>query len=224
MESAQPNATDIIPVIQKGQKPKVLFMSGMHGDEFEVIDIVQSYIEKNREMLPDFYYIPQVSPSAVSRRTRTNRYEHDVNRYFIQETPDPEIRMVTELLKPHTFEISLDFHEDPDRTDSFYMYDSGQLTESELRRYHAAVLKTGALLHNGIDDETDETLGYTIVDGYISIAHQMSNADTGFSSGWLLRHGVAQRSYTLEIPGNSGIPLKKALVESMIEYFIPGKA
>ena len=51
----------------------LLILSGMHGDEYEVIDCVKNYLAENTG-LPHYEYISEVSPSAVSRKTRRNAF------------------------------------------------------------------------------------------------------------------------------------------------------
>jgi hypothetical protein len=210
-----------IEYVLKGQNPKLLIISGMHGNEFEVIECVKEFIYSNEKAFPDFLYIPNVSPSAVTRKTRTNMYNHDINRSFFSPPPDPEVASCIKILSQFSFDACLDFHEDPDRTREFYLYDTGVLHMPELQQLRSEVTKSGCTLYSGLDDPTDTTLGYYIVDGYVTISIDLSEPDTGFSSGWLLRHKVVKRSYTLEIPGKSDVSLKKALVSTLFSFFLP---
>lgn len=211
----------VIEYYQSGEHPKLLLISGMHGNEYDVIGCVKQYVEENEKSLPDFLYIPHLSPSAVEQKSRLNGFGHDVNRSFLTPPPDSEIASCMEILSPHEFDACLDFHEDPDRQNEFYLYDTGILQPSSLATFNSYIRSTGAELYNGLDDPEDATLGHQVTDGYVHIPIDASLPDTGFSSGWFLRHKLVKRSFTFEIPGKSPIGLKNALVSTIFAYFLP---
>src|SRR3989344_8617189 len=83
----------------KGSHPKLLIHSGTHGDEYEVIDLVEKYIRRYEAKLPDFIFVPKVSPSAVAAKTRKNSQNADINRTFSTNSIDPEVRENIKILK-----------------------------------------------------------------------------------------------------------------------------
>lgn len=205
---------------QKGDNPALLLLSGMHGDEYEVIRCVKQYIQNNRERLPYFLYIPEISPSAVSIKTRRNIYNHDVNRQFVDPPTDPEVKAFMELVSPHHFSLSINFHEDPDLTSTFYLYDSGSLNDDQLLQLRSQAIEAGAGLHSGKDDPLDAHLGLYVEKGYISTPYESLPEDAGFSWLWYAKHGITKRSVDIEIPGKAPLELKNRLVELIFSFFL----
>ena len=120
--------------------------SGTHGDgNSEVTDCVTRYIDTHQSELPDYVYIPELSPTAVKLKRR-NLFGHDLNREFIHEPIDPEVITAMKILDPFTFSLCIAFHEDPDRRTSFYMYDSHILRDTELLEYRQLITQTDAKL------------------------------------------------------------------------------
>jgi predicted deacylase len=206
--------------LQKGTSPQVLVLSGMHGDEHAVVPIVQHYIETHFDVLPDFVYLPTVSPSAYTAKTRMNMYGHDINREFKKTSTDPEARMCMEFLRQFTFERSLDFHEDTGRESSFYFYDTGEFSETSLTHIRKSVLTTGATLHHGIDDPDDPTLGCQVLEGYVPKSSFSDIEDFGFSTTWMVKNNITRRAFTFEIPGKTHESLKSALIEQIYTLFL----
>ena len=207
----------------RGDNPQILFLSGMHGDEYESGAILEEFIKKQREYLPEFLYIPRVSPSAVASGSRLNAYGNDINRQFDSVTQDKEALNVMRLLSKYSFDLVLDIHEDPEQKDAFYLYDSGGMSASELETYKTCVQSTTCDLFTGIDDPGDTTLGCTIEEGYYSFRPNWKHdgsVDEGFSSKWMIRNGIAKRVFTLEIPGKAKALLKQSLVEQVVPFLM----
>lgn len=192
----------------------------MHGDEYEAGKLLEQYIHANYQKLPDFLYIPQVSPSAVAAHTRKNKFDNDINRQFLASTKDPEAIAVMSLLQMHTFDLCIDIHEDPDRTMGFYLYDSDQMTDDELAAYRAVVHPTGARLYTGVDDVDDENLNLYVEKGYVSLGFEKSGAVSGFSSRWLFEENRCKRSFTAEIPGKGTAELKTKLIHNVVSFLL----
>ena len=200
--------------------PKLLILSGMHGDEYDVISCIKRYLEKNKDTLPNYLYVAEVSPSAVAAKQRQNIFGHDVNRQFFDPPTDPEVKSFMEILTPHHFNLSLNFHEDPDLTGTFYLYDSGQLSEDQLVQLRSQIIEHGAGLHTGKDDPLDANLGFHVEKGYISTPYEVLPADAGFSWVWFAKHGITKRSLDIEIPGKASMELKHALVAVIFSFFL----
>ncbi len=203
-----------------GASPRILLFSGMHGDEYESGTLLRAYLKKNSAALPDFLYIPCVSPSAVASKTRKNMYGHDINRQFTENTTDEEARTVMSLLRPFHFDLCIDVHEDPDRTMGFYLYDSEHMSESELYAYREAVHTTDARLYTGVDDMDDEHLNLHVEKGYVSLGYDQSVETAGFSSRWLYEKNICKRTFTLEVPGKAPRELKESLIRVVISVLL----
>lgn len=203
-----------------GSNPRILLLSGMHGNEYESGVLLEQYLIENIDTIPNFLYIPKVSPSAVAAKTRKNRYGHDINRQFLPHTKDSEALAVMEIVKPYRFDTCIDIHEDPDRTLGFYLYDTETMTPEELDTYRSAVHTTGARLYTGIDDLDDEHLMLHVDKGYVC---EPTAADSGFSSRWLFDMHIVLRSFTIEIPGKGTKELKRSLVHAVIPFLFSMK-
>jgi hypothetical protein len=202
----------------RGSHPTLVIWSGTHGDETEVTECVTDYIHRHEQDLPDYIYIPEVSPSAVAQKTRRNKHGRDLNRHFRDESIDEEAQTIMDIMRPFSTPLGITFHEDPDRTNSFYLYDSSVMTEEELVRYRFAIRETGAKLYTGIDDPADKDLSLHIEEGYISTTIEPQEIDTGFSMRWLIEHNVSKRVFNPEIPGKANMKLKQKLVDATFAF------
>ncbi len=207
-----------IQYILRGKHPTLMIWSGTHGDEAEVTECVTAYLDKHQQNVPDYLYIPEVSPSAVERKTRRNKHDRDLNRHFRDSTADEEVRAVMDIVRAFSMPLGITFHEDPDRRSSFYIYDSDLMNETDLSRYREIMLKTGAKLYTGIDDEADKDLSLHVEKGYISTTIEPSDVDTGFSMRWLIENNITKRVFNPEIPGQAPMPLKHAIVDGVFEF------
>ncbi len=203
-----------------GPNPSVLFLSGMHGDEFGSGKILQAFLNTRAED-PHFLYIPKVSPSAIAQGTRANAQGHDINRQFRFGTEDAEAKSIMSIVSPYRFRIVIDIHEDPDRTQAFYVYDNARMTPQELALYRDAIHQTDARLYTGIDDLEDENLGCHVDRGYYSFRTDWdvdTDKDAGFFSKWAVTQGIAARVFTVEIPGKAPDSLKRQLIDAVVPF------
>lgn len=210
-----------IEYFTKGEKPTLLLLSGMHGDEYGVIEHVISYVEKHESEFPDFLFIPRVSPSAIARKTRRNENNKDLNRSFIDPPIESEVHDVMDIIHEHHFTWCINFHEDPDLKRTFYLYDTDELPEPDLTALRESIKNTGAQLHTGIDDPLDANLGLQVTEGYISTPYDTMPQDVGFSWVWFYKHNLVDRSIDIEIPGQAPSELKQTLVETVFSFFLP---
>lgn len=208
---------DETPYFVRGAKPKLLILSGTHGDEPEVDTCVTRYIDTHQAELPDYVYIPKLSPSAAELKTRRNKYGNDLNREFIHNPTDPEVIVAMKILEPFSFSLCIAFHEDPDRRTSFYMYDTDHMSDDLLLTYQNTIIKAGVKLFTGIDDPADNKLALHVEKGYIHTP-MIGSEGTGFSMRWLITNHKAKRVFNPEIPGRASIDLKQRLVDSIFEY------
>ena len=207
----------------KGDKPILLVLSGMHGDEYGVIEHVINFVEKHEQEFPDFVFIPHVSPSAVAQKTRKNELNHDINRCFFDPPMDEEVADTMAIIQQHHFSLSLNFHEDPDLKRTFYLYDTNQISAGDLSLLRNTIRATGALLHTGVDDPLDANLGLHVEEGYISTPYESMPKDAGFSWVWFDKHKLVDRSIDIEIPGGATAELKRALVDVTCSFFLSGR-
>lgn len=211
-----------IQYLATSPNPRILLVSGIHGDEWEVIGFVKEAIEKRLAALPPLLYIPELSPSAVLKKTRLNGEGKDVNRCFFDNTYVSEVKEAQALLEPHHFEFAVTFHEDTSQ-DHFYLYDTGVIHETAaLKHFLEEVRKSGIPLLNGIDDPNDPHLGYEAREGYVSTPPgvMMLERDAGTFESWLIKKIIAQHVLTVEIPGKALSESKRAIVDALFRFVI----
>lgn len=214
MKSIKPQAKKSGPIkyFQKGDNPELLIHSGSHGDEWRVIQPLTNFILNNSNQLPDFIFVPEVSPSAIKKKTRRNKNNIDINRNFFDHSSDLEVVHNLQLIKKHNFNLCLSFHEDPEYSE-FYLYDSGQINDKYWQTFVSLLNKTGLETLNGIDDPEDKDLGFTFVNGYFSFNHLEPNGDSGSMSDYLLSKQKTKRFIIPEVPSNSSQLQKEQIIE-----------
>lgn len=202
-----------------GEKPKVLISSGTHGDEPDLIFSVRRAVDKYVDQLPDFLYIPQVSPSAIALGTRKNSDGLDANRAFFPGTTCEETLTIEKILEHQTFDIHVDFHEDEWIPD-FYIYDCrvGNTKQSDdIIGLLSDVSALGVGLFEGIDDLDNPNLGNIVKDGYCS--PDVTRYDPSFD-GWTRKQAIAKRTIVPEVPGKASQELKDKIVEVIFKNLL----
>ncbi len=206
-----------------GENPKLLIDSGVHGDEYETIDLVSEYLQNNLDKMPDFIYIPVVSPTAVALKTRNNHLNMDVNRHFFDSSID-EVTAYAEIIKNYQFDLCVTWHED-DTKDGFYLYDSGDMEGTKLLDgLRKQVTNFGVPLFSGIDwegdekFETDPTMGAVIKNGYVG--QEKRSGSNGQFFTWSIGAKYIKRIVNPEIPGKLDIQTKKKLVELFFDQVV----
>lgn len=217
----QPKRLNSVNYYLQGTQPKLLVVSGTHGDEHEVIESVEKSLDSLKDQLGSFLYIPHVSPSAVEQRSRLNTNEQDLNRLFTPEAREPEVIANQQIVSPHSFELCLNFHEDYERTE-FYFYDSHLMPEAARSRMERELTSNGFELYTGVDDPSDPMLNFEIKDGYFSAEKTKMNPDSGMFSDYLIANQIARRSLVFEIPGLLSQDQKDSLVHLLLEQYING--
>lgn len=204
----------------QGENPRLLIQTGTHGDEYAVIEIVKKAIEKYENKLPDFVFVPEVSPSAVAKRTRNNWANRDMNRSFYANLDDPEVKANIEVLKGRHFDLFVSFHEDHEFDNEYYIYDVGSnKQENKLVLKHNQILKEGGItLMNRVDAPEDPELGFLFVDGYKKFEHK-DDTDHGIA-GWILDSKIAEEYLMPEIPMKADRETKEMIVNTFFEEVI----
>src|SRR3989344_3918964 len=192
-------------IITSGKDPVLGIFSGIHGDEWKIINPVRRTINKYSEDLKPFLYIPICSPSAVKEKTRKNLYGNDVNRSFVKFPNDKEVIDIISVLKSQAFKLCIDFHEDPE-FQGVYVYDSADSRKSKiLNIFSQEIKRINIQLYSGIDDNNDTKLGGEVIDGYrVALPPEKDNHGNfiyeGFFDHWALIKEKTQRWLTLEVP------------------------
>mgnify|MGYP001596744397 CR=1 FL=1 len=187
-----------------GSRPQLLIHSGTHGDEFEVIHSVEKALRKYLPLMPDFIFVPHVSPSAVATHTRVNHLGADLNRSFFDDASDPEVLLNQRLALKYPTVVNISFHEDPQNS-AFYLYEGGafSLLESTnfIQRLRTSLTAANIPLFDGIDDPNDPVLGEKINHGYFYYLPDPHSKNDGTWAGWGLSHHLFKRFLIPEIPG-----------------------
>lgn len=208
-----------LPFYKKGEVFQWLIFSGTHGNEKDVVPFIEKYIADNYHQLPNFLYLPMVSPSAIEAGTRENKNGNDINRQFFDTTTDDEAQAVEAFLQGKIFSLLLDFHEDPERKE-FYLYDSFEKPDEAVQKIFFEANALGISLFHGADDEGDVSLNNKIENGYYSYAHQGNKNIYGTSTEYVEEKGIVQgRVLTFEIPGLTGQELKDKMVSRILDVF-----
>jgi len=194
-----------------GDSPKLLIHSGTHGDEYESIPLILKFIKENIERLPDFVFVPNVSPSAVKLKTRRNERGIDINRSFSNKATDPETLANMKIASLYNYETCVSFHEDPG-VNYFYIYDSGIINETILAQVRSEISTMGISLLTGLDDPTDPALGFRFEKGYRRFANKHVDLNDGTFWGWAMEKGKIKNMIIPEIPGATSKSNKEKII------------
>lgn len=211
-----------VPYLVKGDSPTLLIHAGTHGDEYEVIESVRLAVKKYELLLPDFVYVPTVSPSAVANRTRSNVEGVDVNRSCFEESRVAEIEANFQIVADKKFELMVTFHEDPGPKANFYLYDigCGLGKKDSWRIFKEKLMENGVGLLNGADDPTDPILNFIFEDGYRFFGTSVEGYGGGSFDAWATRNGVVKRTLVPEIPGHLSQTKKNKVVDLFFRHFL----
>lgn len=206
-----------------GEKTRLLIAGGTHGDEGEVVPLVEATIINFYSRLPDFLYVPEISPSAVKLGTRRNADGLDVNRSFLTPPPTQEVAELMKLWINYSFDTFLTFHTDPTQT-CFFLYDGIKDGDKRLDKTSAFSLlqkdirAIGVDLYNGTDDPEDPNLGYEVKDGYAY--WPMINNDHSTDYWLIVETGRTQRVINPEIPGLVTLDKKQKIIEAIFRRLV----
>lgn len=203
----------------RGTGPRLLIRSGIHGDEYGVVAVLRELVGKFEDRLPDFVFIPEVSPTAVRRRKRTNIDGVDLNRDFKTSSGDPEVVANMAIVSQFKFDLGFEFHEDPG-AGGFYIYDTGVLPKNVLANLRGKVLAAGFDLYDGVDDIDDPVLARKIDNGYRSMPVAEIDSESGMFEVWAIKNRLVRRGLTVEIPGRLPLARKRVLVGVVFEELV----
>ena len=211
-----------VPYFISGESPTLLIHAGTHGDEYGVIESVRKAVEKYEARLPDFVYVPVVSPSAVATRTRTNMDGLDLNRSFFDQSRLSEVEVNLSIVGDYKFDLMVTFHEDSFWESTFYLYDinCGIGGGEGWKKFKAEIGVLGLNLLNGPDDPKDPTLNFSFVDGYYYFPKAAEGYRGGSFDAWAIRNGVIKGALVPEIPGKLAQEKKNKVVDLFFRRFL----
>ncbi|KKU46749.1 MAG: hypothetical protein UX64_C0002G0005 [Microgenomates group bacterium GW2011_GWC2_46_7] len=199
-------------------REKILIVSGIHGDEGDIIPYLKIFLEQKTKEFP-FLFIPELSDTALQKKTRENDLNQDLNRNFFDDSQNHEISSVMETInKFEPYSLAISFHEDLEFSET-YIYDVGEkFYPLNLNQWKKSVIKSGIELLTGWD-ELDESkpLRSFITDGY---SYASSAIDNGMFEYWVVHKKLAKRSLTIEIPHNASPTQKEQLVVNVFKNLI----
>jgi len=196
----------------------ILLLSGIHGDEYEVISSITKYLKVNKEKRNLFLYIPKVSPSAIKHKTRNNKNNIDINRSFLNNTKDSEILALKNKLKGFSFSAAFAFHEDCDRKNEFYMYSSHNINPQIFLNLKKQLNAINISLFNGIDDPSDPVLNNPIHNGLL--VSPIKKEGKGTLWPWLQKNNSITYCIDFEIPMKASQCIKDRLIYILFETLI----
>ncbi|HLD92433.1 MAG TPA: succinylglutamate desuccinylase/aspartoacylase family protein [Patescibacteria group bacterium] len=202
----------------KGDNPTLLIHSGTHGDEYGVIDIVRKCVEKYEGRLPDFVFVPVVSPSAVKAKIRVNSNGFDLNRIFFSDSKEIEVIENIKALDGYKFNLMVSFHEDP-VYEEYYVYESSfESGESEkIKNLNQKLKGLGIKLLNGVDDPDDPSLGFEFVEGYRKFVVDKNNKSDGYITHWALINAGVKTAFSVETPSKLSLEKKELIVDTFFK-------
>lgn len=210
--------SDILPDFEyfvKGDNPKLLIHSGTHGDEYGIINLLEKAVIKYEDRLPDFIFVPIVSPSAVKAKTRTNNNGKDLNRIFFSDSNDLEVKTNIAILENNKFNLFVSFHEDFEFM-NYYVYDEGfiHLNTDKVINHNNKLKNFGIDLFDGIDDPILKT---EIVNGYKKFTPSKTFENDGMITSWLLSQKKVDDTLTPEIPMELNLYYKEKIINTFFE-------
>lgn len=211
-----------IPYFVKGDSPTLLIHAGTHGDEYGVINSVRTAVAKYEDRLPDFIFVPLVSPSAVAARTRVNIDGLDLNRNFFDDSLVSEVEANLAIVRDHKLEMMVTFHEDPYWKSTFYLYDinCGLGAKAAWKEFTNGIEGVGLTLLNGADDSGDPVLNYTFEEGYRYFTKAVEGYRGGSFDAWAIRNGVLKKALIPEVPGKLSQAKKNKVVDLFFHKFL----
>ena len=211
-------------IISNGDHPRLGLFSGIHGDEWQVIESVTRSIATFESQLPHFLFIPECSPTAVAQKTRLNSEGLDLNRSFIKNPLSTETKAIIAVLQPQQFELCVDFHEDSEHP-GVYLYDTDDIEGTAVLAEFRKQVTQIAPLYTGLDDERDPQLGGHVYRGYRVVRppkrdYQGNPIYEGFIDLWAMIEQKTRRWITVEVPSKLDQQHKDEIVRCVFQTII----
>jgi len=217
-----------------GTEPTSLFITGIHGDEADIIEPLHRILKEKTATDPRVFgahlRVMEAHPKALQQHTR-KAGEVDLNRQFSAKLyPDyPQAKLLADCLLEHkSVDTIFSFHEDLEE-DRFYFYyqstrdDDGAMDQTvvQLRENLTnRVEQSGIPLYEGIDDID---LGYWVHRGFCAVSSD-SLHDNTFEM-WAVQkelheHPAMKRVFLFEIPGKLPVERKEQLIRTIMDVFV----
>ncbi len=200
-----------IDIEKHGVKPRALFVSGIHGDECEVIPYLRAAINTCAASgaLSEYAVIFEAYPETVEDKTRKWRDGTDGNRIFNALNPEPvepqaallhrALTILPQLSALFSFHMHVSDEGDP-RTPFYFYYAPRYQGQDEYLRVQTlreklnfALREQGFATYTGLDAED---LGHEVVDGYVYTPADME--DDGSFETYALYRGL-KSAFTFEV-------------------------
>jgi predicted deacylase len=199
----------------KGEKPKFLLISGTHGDEFGVAVSAKKIVEKYFGKLPDFVFVSNASPSALSSKTRNNGEGLNLNRNFFNKTRSLEARTMMDLVANFKFDLCFDFHEDTESED-LYIYDFfGKACKDNLKAKMRKFLREVKRRGVGIRTSGNYVGGYCH-----EVAPEKVINKNGLFGDWSMHQKLIRRYVGIEMPSKLAQKDKDILIDKLFKLLI----
>lgn len=206
-------------VAQRGERPELLIVSGIHGDETGSVPVLSACLAQLLPHLPDFVFIPILSLEAAKSGTRASEAGVDFNRSFNAPQVSAETAMVKQLIQQlvqtsgQPFLRLLSFHEDAHQINTAYAYVCSPETGRVLQ-WQKAMQQAGLQLLTGIDDDGDPYLGCEFVQGIWQYQHDALLSAT--FEDWVIQSQLAKEAWTLEVPGLAETAVKRKMIRACL--------
>lgn len=213
-----------------GSTPSAFFVSGLDGDERDILDPLRSIMHEKQHTLGAHVRVLSANPMAIQTgETEINGIE--MNREFVRSiSPEyPQAKLLADVFLEHKGVHTLfSFHETPEEHEFYYYYQTTQdedgSLDSMIERLHtgliARVESQGVPAYTGIDDID---MGYWVNRGLCAVAADSYYDDT--FEMWALqnslhKHPTIKRAFTFEIPGKVSVKKKEQILHSIFEELI----
>lgn len=219
-----------LTVERVGHTPTAFFVSGLDGDERDLLDPLRTIMKEKQRELGAHVRVLTANPEAVETG-ETEIQGIEMNREFpMNIRPDyPQAQLLADIFLEHKGVHTLfSFHETPEDDEFYYYYQTTQDEDGSLdpmiERLHTRLIETveslGVPAYTGIDDID---LGYWVNRGLCAVAADSYHDDT--FEMWALqnsvhRHPAIKRAFTFEIPGKLPLKKKEQVLRAIFEELI----
>jgi len=201
--------------VTPGFRPELMFVSGIHGDELDIVTALFLALSEKQNELPPFIYFPILSQLASRAGTRRSPDGEDLNRLFDRSPLPREASRAQALMRlfgPVRQLFSL--HQDNDLSNHAYFYAEGKPIDLRyLNAWRKKLFLNNYRGLSGLDDPNDPALALLAHEGYIY--HPNSIQTPQMFESWAVNSGLAEQAITYEVPTKSNRKEKRDFVEAM---------
>lgn len=240
--TGKPFALEYYEVLNNPKLPWVLVTYEVHPNENmaekAVIEVMDQFISKPE--MPNILFVPKGSPTGIERlqelsqnlkesEKNRNKWEHDLNWEFNENTTDPEARVLMKLSEGRKFKRTLHIHHDWGMKGKyFYGYLHSLITNFphfNWNKLRTALSALGFQPFSGHkDDEDNDALRNEIPETGLIYTHPEDIPEGKFEGNfenWLVKTGKTKFACTLELTYDlsetDSVPLLNAIYSSFFE-------